>query len=51
VARTPPGFLNVTFYEARPDHAEASVGPERLRWGRSAARRLAGTPDRKGGAR
>ena len=50
VARTPPGFLNVSFYEARPDHAETSVGPARPPRGRSAPRRLAGTPNRRGGA-
>ena len=50
VARTPPGFLNVTFYEARPDQAEASAGPERPKHGRSTPRRLARGSHRKGGA-
>jgi transcriptional regulator with XRE-family HTH domain len=50
VARTPPGFLNVTFYEARPDEPEASVGPERPPHRRSARRRLARGSHRKGGA-
>ncbi len=50
VARTPPGFLNVTFYEARPDEPEASVGSERPPHGRSARRRLARGSHRKGGA-
>ena len=40
VARTPPGFLNVTFYEARPDQPDESAGPERPQHGRPASRRL-----------
>ena len=27
MARSPPGFLNVTLYEARPDQSDASAGP------------------------
>ena len=50
VARTPPGFMNVTFYEARPGQpdtsAEAAPTPHR----RSAPRRLARALHRKGGA-
>jgi transcriptional regulator with XRE-family HTH domain len=49
VARTPPGFLNVTFYEARVDHADASASPARTRR-LGPARRLSRTPGRKGGA-
>jgi uncharacterized cupin superfamily protein len=51
VAGTPPGFLNVTFYEARPEPPDASTGPERQRDGRSAPRRPARAPHRKGGAK
>jgi uncharacterized cupin superfamily protein len=49
VARTPPGFLNVTFYEARPDQPEASAEPERSPHGRPAPRRLTRALHRKGG--
>src|SRR5262245_35096062 len=50
VARTPPGFLNVTFYEARPDQPDASASPERARDGPSTPRRLTRV-HRKGGAK
>ena len=49
VARTPPGFLNVTFYEARPERADESVGSERPSRGRPARRRLPRESHRKGG--
>jgi transcriptional regulator with XRE-family HTH domain len=51
VARTPPGFLNVTFDEApRHDHTEPSAAPDHPAAGRLARRRPAGTLGRRGGA-
>ena len=50
VARTPPGFLNMTFYEARPDQPEANAAVARSQHGRSTPRRLTRALHRKGGA-
>src|SRR5262249_25932997 len=50
VARTPPGFLNVTFYEARPDQPDPNAEVERSQHGRSTPRRLTRALHRKGGA-
>jgi transcriptional regulator with XRE-family HTH domain len=51
VARTPPGFLNVTFYEARPELTDESAGSERPPHRRPPRRRVAPASHRKGGPR
>jgi transcriptional regulator with XRE-family HTH domain len=49
VARTPPGFLNVTFDEARDDRADAGGEPGRPGPDGAVLRRLRGGLDREGG--
>jgi hypothetical protein len=50
VARTPPGFLNVTFYEARPGEPEEIAPRASSPHGRSTPRRPTRVLHRKGGA-